>query len=205
MVGGQPTGESGQPQATQQSGDGPLTHTVQPGDTLGSISLQYDVPLDDIMAANGISDPNFLQANQVLIIPIGGLPTATPAPTATATPDVAPTPIPTEPIPEGEAVVEILEVIGVGILADEAVSISNSGDRSVALVDWTLTDADGIVYTFGQVTLFGNGASILLHTETGQDSATDLYWGLEQPVWESGETMTLTDSEGTVRVTFTIP
>jgi hypothetical protein len=68
-----------------------------------------------------------------------------------------------------------------------------------------MEDEDGIVYTFGQVTLFGEGASILLHTETGQDSATNLYWGLEQPVWESGETVTLRDSEGTVRITFTIP
>jgi LysM repeat protein len=204
-VGGQPTSEAAPAQATQQSSDGPTTHTVQSGDTLGSISLQYDVPLEDIMAANGISDPNFLQANQVLVIPIGGLPTATPAPTATATPNIAPTPIATEPPTEGEAVVEISEVIGVGSLADEAVTIINSGNRSVALVNWELSDDDGIVYTFGQVTLFGEGASILLHTETGQDTATNLYWGLEQPVWESGETLTLTDSEGTVRVTFTVP
>ncbi len=205
VVGGQATSEAAPTQAAQQSGDGPTTHTVQPGETLGSISQQYDVPLDDILAANGISNPNFLQVNQVLIIPIGGLPTATPAPTATPTPDVAPTPIATEPPSEGEAIVEITEVIGVGSLADEAVTIINSGNRSVALVDWELSDSDGIVYTFGQVTLFGEGASILLHTETGQDTATDLYWGLEQPVWESGETVTLTDSEGTVRVTFIIP
>jgi LysM repeat protein len=205
VIGGQPTGESSQPQVTQPSGDGPTTHTVQPGETLGSISLQYDVPLADIMAANGISDPNVLQVNQVLIIPIGGLPTVTPQPTATATPNVAPSPIPTEPPAEGEVIIEITEVIGLGNLADEAVNIVNSGNRSVALVDWELSDADGIVYTFGQVTLFGNDASILVHTETGQDTASDLYWGLEQPVWESGETVTLTDNEGTLRATFTIP
>lgn len=205
VVGSQPAIETSQPQATEPSGDGPTTHTVQPGETLGSISIQYDVPLADIMAANGISDPNFLQVNQVLIIPVGGLPTATPEPTATATPNVAPSPIATEPPAEGEVVIEITEVIGAGSLADEAVNIVNTGNRSVALLDWELSDGDGVVYTFGQVTLFGNDASILVHTETGQDSASDLYWGLEQPVWESGETVTLTDNEGTVRATFTVP
>lgn len=207
VVGGQPTSETApvESQTTQSSSDGPTTHTVATGETLGSISQQYDVPIEDIMAANDISNPNFLQVDQVLIIPIGGLPTETPAPTATQTRAISPTPIATEPPDGGEAIVEISEVIGVGSLAEEAVTIVNSGDRSVALVNWEMEDEDGIVYTFGQVTLFGEGASILLHTETGQDSATNLYWGLEQPVWESGETVTLRDSEGTVRITFTIP
>ncbi len=203
-VAGDGTSEAAPTQAPQQNEDGQTTHTVQPGESLGAISQQYDVPMEDIMAANGISDPNFLQVDQVLIIPIGGLPTATPAPSPTATPNVAPTPIPTEPPTEGEAIVEIAEVIGVGSLAEEAVSIINSGNRSIALLDWELSDEDGNVYTFGQVTLFGGGG-ILLHTEAGQDSASDYYWDLEQPIWESGETVTLTDAEGTVRVTYIIP
>lgn len=192
-------------QAPQENSDGQTVHIVQAGETLGIISQQYDVPVDDIMAANGISNPNFIQVNQELIIPIGGLPTATPAPSPTATPELAPSPISTEPPVEGEAVIEISEVIGVGSLADEAVSIVNTGSRPIALLDWELSDEDDTVYTFGQVTLFGDGAAILVHTEVGQDGFSDLYWGLEQPVWESGETVTLTDAEGTVRVTYAIP
>ncbi|MFZ0547483.1 MAG: lamin tail domain-containing protein [Candidatus Promineifilaceae bacterium] len=184
---------------------GPITHTVRPGESLGGISQFYDVPIEDIMTASGIDNPNFLQVGQVLVIPIGGIPTATPPATPTATPNVAPTPIPTEAPVEGEAIIEISEVIGVGSLAEEAVSIVNSGNRPIALLDWQITDKEGTVYTFGQVTLFGEGGGILLHTEAGQDGASDLYWGLEQPVWESGETVTLTDAEGTVRVTYTIP
>jgi LysM repeat protein len=192
-------------QEPQPNPDGPTTHTVQAGESLGIIGEIYGVPVADIMAANGIENPNFIQVNQVLVIPIGGLATETPPPTPTATPNVAPSPIATEPPTQGEAVVEISEVIGVGSLADEAVSIVNSGNRPIALLDWELSDEDGSVYTFGLVTLFGDGAAILVHTEEGQDGFSDLYWGLEQPIWESGETVVLTDSEGTVRVTYTIP
>jgi competence protein ComEC len=70
---------------------------------------------------------------------------------------------------------------------------------------WRLSDEQGLVYTFGQVTLFGDGAAILVHTEAGQDSASDLFWGLEQPVWQPGKAVILTDAEGTIRTTFTIP
>jgi LysM repeat protein len=206
IVAGASTSAAAVTQAPQQNPDGgPTTHPVQSGESLGGISQIYDVPVADIMAANGIDNPNFIQVNQVLIIPIGGLPTETPAPTPTSTPNLAPTPISTEPPVDGEAIVEISEVTGVGGLADEAVSIVNSGNRPIALLDWEISDEDGNVYTFGQVTLFGDGAAILVHTEAGQDGFSDLYWGLEQPIWESGETVTLTDAEGTVRVTYTIP
>jgi LysM repeat protein len=205
VVAGVSTGQAAATLVPPNNPDGPTTHTVQPGDTLGGIAQQYDVPVADIMTVNGLSDPNVIQVGQVLIIPIGGIPTETPAPTPTATPNIAPTPNPTEPPVEGEAIVEISEVVGVGNLAGEAVSIVNSGNRPIALLDWEIMDESGAVYTFGQVTLFGEGGGILLHTEAGQDGASDLYWGLEQPVWESGEKVVLTDAEGTVRVTYTIP
>jgi hypothetical protein len=68
-----------------------------------------------------------------------------------------------------------------------------------------VADEDGHVYTFGQVTLFGDGAGVLVHTETGQDNSTDLYWGLEEPVWESGEVVTLLDAGGEAQATFAVP
>ncbi|MFQ5398257.1 MAG: LysM peptidoglycan-binding domain-containing protein [Anaerolineae bacterium] len=188
---------------------GPLTHIVKPGDTLGSISQFYDVTLDDIMAANGISNPNLLSVGQELIIPVGGLATATLVATATLDPNLVPSPIPTdpadEPAGEGEAVIEITAVIGAGNLTAETVQLTNRGGRQVAMLDWQLADADGHVYTFGQVTLFGDGAAIELHTETGQDGPADLYWGLEEPVWEPGELVTLLDAEGTIRATLQVP
>jgi len=186
--------------------DGPTIHTVQAGETLGSISTRYEVSIEDIMAANGIDNPNFLSVGQQLTIPIGGLATPTAVPTDTPLPGVPPTPIPTEAAStQGEAVVRIGEVANPGDLAAEAVQIVNSGARQIGLVGWKISDESGFVYTFGQVTLFGEGAGILIHTETGVNGPTDLFWGLESPVWESGETVTLTDAAGSIQDTYTIP
>lgn len=195
----------------EEEDDGPTIHTVQAGETLGRISQMYDVPMDDIVAANDIIDVNSLAVGQELMIPIGGLPSPTATPTAEPTTEAiqTPAPEPTEALDEGEAVVEITEVIGVGDLTAEAVRISNAGDRPLMLRGWELTDEDGHVYAFVDVTLYGGSEagspSILVHTEAGQNGPSDLYWGLETEVWESGETVTLRDAEGTVQATYDIP
>lgn len=181
------------------------TYAVQTGDTLGNIGDTFGVSVDDIMTANGITDPNFLQVGQELIIPEAGFALATETPPPTETPAVAPTPIATVTPTQGEVVLEIREVVGVNELVDEAISLVNVGSRQVGLLEWTIVDESGFVYTFDQVTLFGGGAGIFIHTETGQNTALDLYWGLEAPVWEAGETVTLIDAEGTVQATYTIP
>jgi len=190
-------------EAPAESTEIPL-YAVQPGDTLGKISREFDVSVEDIMAANDMDNPNFLQVGQELIIPVGGIPTAAPPPTETVSPILSPTPISVELPVEGEANIDIADVTSAGELEEEAVSIVNSGSRPMALLGWRLSDADGLTYTFGQVTLFGEGAAILLHTGSGQESPSDLYWGFSEPVWEIGETVTLVDSEGTVRATYTV-
>lgn len=189
----------------QAEEDGPFVYVVAPGDTLGSISQRFDVSMSDIMEVNGITNPNILSVGQQLIIPIGGIPTPTPAPTPTATPDVLPSPIPTLPMEQGEARVEISGVVGVGQLTEEAVTITNSGSRPIALLGWRLSGDDGRTYTFGQVTLFGEGAAILVHTENGRDDASNLFWGLTEAIWQPGKTVTLRDAEGTVQSTYLIP
>lgn len=45
------------------------TYTVQPGDTLSGIAAGFGVPVNALVAANGIQNPNMLQAGQVLQIP----------------------------------------------------------------------------------------------------------------------------------------
>jgi LysM repeat protein len=185
--------------------DGPTVHVVAAGETLGSISNRYDVSLEDIMAANGLDNPNFLSVGQELTIPIGGLATATPAPTNTPPPNIPPTPIPTVPATTGEAIIAIAGVTGAGDLASEAVQIVNSGSRQLNLADWTIRDDSGFTYTFGPITLFGEGAGILVHTEAGVNGPTDLYWGLESAVWTSGETVTLTNADGAIQATFIVP
>src|SRR3990170_7577312 len=69
-------------------------YVVQSGDPLGSIAEQFDVPVEDIMKANGLTEPDVLDVGQALVIPVGGFvfPTATPGALPT---NVVETPAPT--------------------------------------------------------------------------------------------------------------
>ena len=63
----------------------PFTYTVQTGDTMSSIALQFGVSIDDLQAANTEISPNAMSVGQVLNIPgspdnPSGEPTPTPAP-----------------------------------------------------------------------------------------------------------------------------
>lgn len=182
-----------------------FVHIVAPGDTLGQISTIYGVTVDDILRANGRTDPNIISVGEEIIIPIGGYVEPEPTPTPTQEAQFAPTPIPTEPLASGEVIIEIREVIGVDDLPNEAVSIINKGSGAIALQNWKVVDQQGFEYVFSEVTLFGDGAGILLHTETGVSTPLELYWGLENAVWSPNETVSLLDSEGTVRATYVIP
>ena len=179
-------------------------YTVQAGDTLGRISAEFNVPIADLLLMNNLDNPNYLEVGQELRIPVDGIPTETPPPSATPLPVLSPSPISVEVPDEGEAIIEIGQVLSAGDLDNEAVSIVNTGSRPIALLGWRLSDSQGHTYTFGQVTLFGEGAAIMLHTGKGQDGPGDLYWGFDEPVWEVGETVSLVDAEGTGRAVITV-
>ena len=48
----------------------PETVTVEKGDTLYSISKRYDMPLRDLIDANGLKPPYTLKVGQVLRLPV---------------------------------------------------------------------------------------------------------------------------------------
>ncbi len=193
------------PEVEETAESGPPVYIVQRGDTLGTISQEFDLTVEELMEANGLTDPNFLQVNQELIIPSDEpAETGTPTPTPTSEPVAVPSPIPTEEIGGGEAQVNLVEVVGAGDLEREAVIIGNAGDRPIALLGWRLSDDAGITYTFGQVTLFGDGAAISLHSTGGQDGPSDLYWDLDEAIWQTDDIITLFDAEGTTRSTLQV-
>jgi LysM repeat protein len=88
-----------------QAGD--ATHTVVPGDTLGSIARKHGVRVGDIATLNNITDPAKIRVGQALKLPVGAKPIsasspapADPAPEAAAVPiESAPTPVtPVQPM-----------------------------------------------------------------------------------------------------------
>lgn len=63
-------------------------YTIQQGDTLFGIAKSFGVTLEDLIAFNGITDPDAIEAGQRLKIPPVGvsIPTVAPSTTTTTTP-----------------------------------------------------------------------------------------------------------------------
>jgi len=84
-------------------------------------------------------------------------------------------------------------------LVDEYVVLTNTGPDTVDMGGWRLADAAGATYTFPDGFSLDPGASVTVHTGSGTDSATDLYWGSGRPVWNNdGDTVIVTAADGTV-------
>lgn len=85
-------------------------------------------------------------------------------------------------------------------LNDEYVTLHNRGDDPVSLEGWTVSDEAGKTYTFGAVTLDAGGG-VTLHTGSGSDTSTDVYWGRNGAVWNNdGDVVTVRAANGTVVV-----
>ncbi len=94
-----------------QDGSTPATHVVQPGENLFRIALHYNISLDTLMAANGLSDPNLVVVGQTLVIP-GQAPAAQPTLPAVSAPtgeDV------TYTVAAGERLLQIARRYGVSL------------------------------------------------------------------------------------------
>ena len=72
----------------------PPTHLVQSGETLSLIATRYGLPLDSLIAANHLDNPDVVWVGQALVIPQEGeemIAAATPTPVLTFTLPVTPT------------------------------------------------------------------------------------------------------------------
>lgn len=179
-----------------------ILYVVQPGDSLTSIALRFRVSLEDLMQANGITDPDYISVGQKLLIPAGASAVITRVPEATHTPAAPPTPLvtstPAEPTPRPQgASLEVAAVIDAGDIQHEALFLTNAGAAALNLKGWSVSDGRGHVYSFPDVTLKGHG-TIILHTGVGQDDEVNLYWGLDVALWEEGTTVLIKDAGGRV-------
>ena len=76
---------SATPTTQPTTATGEVMHTVAAGETLFGIGLQYNVPWLEIAARNGLKDPYVIHVGDVLIIPVGGTPSASPGESPSAT------------------------------------------------------------------------------------------------------------------------
>lgn len=70
--------------------------------------------------------------------------------------------------------------------------------EDVNMSGWKLMDEKNHVYTFPPSGfILKAGASVKVHTGSGEDTATDLYWGRGSAVWNNnGDTAYLYDADG---------
>ncbi|MGB9941246.1 MBL fold metallo-hydrolase [Methanosarcina sp.] len=82
-------------------------------------------------------------------------------------------------------------------LQDEWVQISNKGSSPVSLNGWKIEDeGNKHTYTFQSYTL-NTGTTVTVFTGKGTNSATELYWQLDDPIWNNdGDTAYLYDDSG---------
>ena len=76
---------SAPPTTQPTTATGEVMHTVAAGETLFGIGLQYNVPWLEIAARNQLKDPYVIHIGDVLIIPVGGTPSASPGESPSAT------------------------------------------------------------------------------------------------------------------------
>ncbi|MEE9615616.1 MAG: lamin tail domain-containing protein [Anaerolineae bacterium] len=113
--------------------------------------------------------------------------TNTPAPTSTSTP--SPTTAPSSDL-------YIAHVEYNLPLEGEYVLIKNRGAGSQDMTGWTLWDEQSHAYLFPDNFILpaaGASASVRVWTKSDKDTATDLYWGLDNPVWGNSDTARLLD------------
>jgi Lamin Tail Domain len=106
--------------------------------------------------------------------------------------------------PQTDIAVKISSIVGAGTLNSEIVVVKFDGEGQLDLTSWQLKDEDGNTFKFPQLTLYPNGA-VQIHTATGTDTVIDLYWGIGDAVWGSGENASLFDAQGNLRAVYRVP
>ena len=106
--------------------------------------------------------------------------------------------------PQTDIAVKISSVVGAGAKDSEIVVIKFEGEGQLDLASWQLKDEDGNTFKFPKLILNTNGA-VQVHTVTGTDTVIDLYWGIGDAVWSSGENAQLFDAQGNLRAMYRVP
>jgi len=104
-----------------------------------------------------------------------------------------------------KGMVQIVSVIGAGTLDAEAVVVKYNGEGQLDLTGWHLKDTSGSSsFTFPPFKLFKGGA-VQVHTQSGNNTAIDLYWGQRNAAWQSGQAVLLTDPSGQAQDSYPVP
>lgn len=117
---------------------------------------------------------------------------------------IQPSSTPSVDLTATDVMMTIRKVVGAGNLEMEYVEIFNQSDGAVDLTGWQITDEDGNRFDFPTMILDIGGA-LTVHSKAGQNTVIELYWQSSNPIWQSGETAQLLESNGNLAATYLIP
>lgn len=121
-----------------------------------------------------------------------------------AVPGIVATQAPTATLPpQGESLFEIQAVIGAGDIQNEHIQIQYLGSEPLSLQGWQITDGKKHTYTFDNFVIYKKGA-FDLYTRSGYDTTIELYMGFTQALWQDAQTITLLDSSGVTRLSYSL-
>lgn len=85
-------------------------------------------------------------------------------------------------------------------LNGEVVTVTNRLTVPLDLAGWTLCDAVGGCFEFGERASLSPGGRIRVHTGGGVDTLLDVFMGRSEPLWDNwADIATLRDREGVIR------
>lgn len=84
-------------------------------------------------------------------------------------------------------------------LNDEYVVFENTGSETLDLSEWTVKDEAGHTYSFPSGQSLASGETVTLHSGSGSNTASDVYWDASGAVWNNaGDTVSVRDDGGTL-------
>jgi hypothetical protein len=126
---------------------------------------------------------------------------ATATPTTTATPTVTPT---ATAEPDQVVIDDVVNGNTPNDLDDEYVEITNYSDDDVDMSGWRLRDESGPpnpnIFTFPNGFVLDSGDTVRVWSKSGTNTATNLYWGSSEPIWENGGECAILRDEDNQRV-----
>ncbi|WP_232685772.1 lamin tail domain-containing protein [Halobacterium zhouii] len=82
---------------------------------------------------------------------------------------------------------------------NEYLVFTNTGEKPLDLTDWEVHNEAGDTYRFPSGFDLEPGATITLHSGSGDDTESDLYWGSDNAVWKNNsDTITVRNGDGNV-------
>ncbi len=84
-------------------------------------------------------------------------------------------------------------------LNDEYFTLQNAGDEAIDLSGWTMENERGVSFRIPNGIVLAANAMITIHSGSGQNTASTLYWNASEPIWNNTyDLAVLRDAEGKI-------